>query len=221
MMSLMLRGERLPKLVRAIVYCAFVSALAACGGHADSSTATRIADQVATSTSVSASFTAVSATASQALATTTATATASATRAASTATPAPTQTRAATATATVAATATAMPTATATPEPPCPGAIDWSEAAAHVGQIMTVRGPVIDATFASASRGQPTFLDIGRGYPDPARFTVVIWIPNRDNFPAPPEELYLGQTICVTGQVTLYNGSAEMEIIGPEDVQGS
>jgi hypothetical protein len=90
-----------------------------------------------------------------------------------------------------------------------------------VGQVVTVRGPVLDATFASESRGQPTFLNIGRGYPDPTRFTVVIWIPNRSNFPAPPEELYSGQTVCVTGQVTLYNGSAEMEIIGPEDIQPS
>jgi hypothetical protein len=117
------------------------------------------------------------------------------------------------------ATATsAPPTPTATPEP-CPSAIAWDVAAAHEGQIVTVRGPVVDATFASESRGQPTFLNIGRGYPDPARFTVVIWVPNRAYFPAPPEELYSGQTVCVTGQVTLYNGSAEMEIIGPEDIQ--
>jgi hypothetical protein len=132
------------------------------------------------------------------------------------ATPTPTAIQTIDSTATTAPEPTA--TATATPEP-CPGAIAWDEAAAHVGQIVTVRGPVVDATFASESRGQPTFLNLGKGYPDPGRFTVVIWIPNRDNFPAPPEELYRDQTICVTGQVTLYNGSAEMEIIGPEDIQ--
>lgn len=135
----------------------------------------------------------------------------------------------ATATAAPTATATATPTATATVTPlappvaavapaPCPGAIAWDAAGEHVGQIVTVRGPVVDAAFASASRGQPTFLNIGKGYPDPGRFTVVIWIPNRDNFPAAPEELYRGRMICVTGEVTLYNGLPEMEIIGPEDI---
>jgi hypothetical protein len=119
---------------------------------------------------------------------------------------------------TATATPVPSPTATATPEA-CPGAIAWDQAAAHVGQVVTVQGPVMGGTFASESRGQPTFLDIGRAYPDPTRFSVVIWIPNRANFSAPPEELYSGQTICVTGQVTLYNGSAEMEIIGPEDIQ--
>ena len=84
--------------------------------------------------------------------------------------------------------ARAIATATATPEA-CPGAIAWDPATAHVGQIVTVRGPVMDGTFAWESRGQPTFLNLGLGYPDPARFSVVIWIPNRANFPAPPEEL--------------------------------
>lgn len=84
--------------------------------------------------------------------------------------------------------------------------------------VATIRGPVVGATFASDSRGQPTFLDTGKGYPDPGRFTVVIWIPNRDNFPAAPEELYRGRIVCVTGEVTVYDGVPEMEIVGPEDI---
>ena len=81
-----------------------------------------------------------------------------------------------------------------------------------------MRGPVVGANFASESRGQPTFLDVGLAFPNPGRFTVLIWIPNRSNFPAPPEELYLGKTVCVIGEITLYDGAPEMEIIGPEDI---
>ena len=189
-----------------IAYVALVTLLVACGGGAVQPTSVRVADELATATIFSAPR----------LATTTNTQATSTPRR-----PNPSVTpRRATPTVMVAvstATTAPDPTATATPEP-CPGAIAWDEAPAHAGQIVTVRGPVVDATFASASRGQPTFLNLGKGYPDPGRFTVVIWIPNRDNFPAPPEELYRDKIVCVTGQVTLYNGSAEMEIIGPEDI---
>jgi hypothetical protein len=191
-----------------VVAVAFTMFFAACGGNTTRPTAPRVADQssAAPSSPVPTRSVPPAAPATATLA------------------PSPTGVtlRRVTATAIAASsTATAIqePTSTSTTAPePCPGAIAWDAAAEHVGQIVTVRGPVVDATYASDSRGQPTFLNIGRGYPDPARFTVVIWIPNRANFPAPPEELYSGQTVCVTGQITLYNGSAEMEIIGPEDI---
>lgn len=120
-------------------------------------------------------------------------------------------------------TATLPPAPTSTPPPtptpdPCPGAIPWDQAAAYAGQQVTVIGPVVGATWASQSRGQPTFLNLGLPYPDPARFTVLIWIDSRGAFPAPPEELYAGRIICVSGVVELYQGSAEMEITGPEQI---
>jgi hypothetical protein len=191
-------------------------ALAACGGsqHGDTTTA-RIVDDGATAVPTNTAHApALIATATQLPAT--------ATRPAPTATrPVPTATRPVPTPTSVSPTATpTQPPPTPTPDP-CPGAYAWDAAAQHVGEIVTIRGPVIDATFASDSRGKPTFLDIGKAYPAPDRFTVVIWIPNRDNFPGAPEELYAGQTVCVTGEITLYNGSPEMEIVGPEDIQSS
>src|SRR5680860_278891 len=82
---------------------------------------------------------------------------------------------------------TEAPTTTTTAKP---AALPWSEAMNHVGEHMTVEGPVMGTHYASSSNGQPTFLNIGRDYPDPDRFAVVIWGQDRGNFSTPPENAY-------------------------------
>jgi len=72
------------------------------------------------------------------------------------------------------------PTPTPTPKPTLtptktPGAVSWDRAKDHIGERITVYGAVVDTRYASSSRGRPTFLNIGKPYPDPGRFTVVIW----------------------------------------------
>jgi len=99
------------------------------------------------------------------------------------------------------------------------GSISWNEAKNHIGERITVCGPVVDGTWASGSSGKPTFLNLGEPYPDPDRFTVVIWIDNRGNFPQAPEDYYLGKTICVTGLITEYNGIPEIEVSYPSEIQ--
>jgi len=99
------------------------------------------------------------------------------------------------------------------------GSIAWHEAKNHIGERTTVCGPVVDATWASGSNGKPTFLNLGNPYPDPDRFTVVIWIENRSNFPQAPEDYYLGKTICVTGLITEYNEIPEIEVKYPSEIQ--
>lgn len=114
-------------------------------------------------------------------------------------------------------------TETPTPEPPtptptpdaCPGAIPWDQAIGYVGQEVTVIGPVASATWATESRGQPTFINLGLPYPDPGRFTVLLWIDARWRFDAPPEEMFAGKTVCVTGVVELYRGGAEIVVEYP------
>lgn len=92
----------------------------------------------------------------------------------------------------------------------CKDAVPWSEAKSHVGKQITVLGPVADTNYAATTPGKPTFLDIGKPYPSPDRFTVLIWGDARDAFPAPPEQMYAGKTICVTGLVEDYKGSPEI-----------
>ena len=103
-------------------------------------------------------------------------------------------------------------------EPPT-GAISWDEARNYIGERITLCGPVVSATWATGSKGKPTFLNIGEPYPDPDRFTVIIWGDYRGNFSQPPEDYYVGKTICVTGLIVEYQGIAEIEVKTPDQIQ--
>jgi len=120
----------------------------------------------------------------------------------------------------VSCTPSTAPAETTAPAPTQPsGAIAWNEAKYHFGERATVYGAVVDTHWASGSKGKPTFLNIGKPYPDPDRFTVVIWIDYRANFPQAPEVYYLGKTIYITGLITEYNGVAQIEAKDPSQIQ--
>ena len=87
----------------------------------------------------------------------------------------------------------------------------------YVGQNATVCGNVASAVFASISTGKPTFLHLGQPYPNQS-FTVVIWNFDRAKFGGPPEIMYQGKEICVTGLVELYGGKPGMTVHGPEQI---
>ena len=91
----------------------------------------------------------------------------------------------------------------------CESSISWKDAGQHFGERISVHGPVVGTRYAEASKGEPTLLYVGRDYPDQTRFTVVIWGADRANFSGPPENLYDGATICVTGMIEIYRGVAE------------
>ena len=124
----------------------------------------------------------------------------------------------------ISCTPSASPTPTLTPtptlaSPKSQSAIPWDEAKNHIGERAIIYGAVVDAKWASGSKGQPTFLNIGKTYPDPNRFTVVIWIENRDKFSEAPEVYYSGKTIYVTGLITEYKGVVEIEVEDPSQIQ--
>jgi hypothetical protein len=79
-------------------------------------------------------------------------------------------------------------------------------------------GTVVSTKYASESNGKPTFLDMCYAYPDPNRFTVVIWDDNRDKFPQPPEDYYDSKTIYVSGLIVLYDGVPEIEVTSPTQI---
>jgi len=97
--------------------------------------------------------------------------------------------------------------------------ISWDEAQDHIGERLTVCGPVKSTYYSSGSKGKPTFLNIGEPYPDPDRFTVIIWGENRGNFPEPPESYYEDKDICVTGLIVSYEGIPEIEVTSPEQIE--
>jgi len=83
-----------------------------------------------------------------------------------------------------------------------------AEAKEHFGEVATVCGEVVSTRFASTSRGEPTFLNLDRPFPNQV-FTVVIWGNNRNKF-GNPEDAFKGKHICVSGKITAYDGLPEI-----------
>lgn len=98
-------------------------------------------------------------------------------------------------------------------------AIAWDEAGRHVGETVTLCGPVVNSSFSSSSTGQPAFIDIGVAYPDTERLSLVVWGENRGNFNGAPESMYLDELICVTGEVYVRNGVCYVEVTTPSQIE--
>lgn len=90
------------------------------------------------------------------------------------------------------------------------------EAAHHLGQKATVCGVVASAHYAARSRAQPTFLNLGKPYPDEI-FTAVIFGSNRAKF-GTPETTLRGKRICVTGTIRRYRGEPEIILKNPSQI---
>ncbi len=92
------------------------------------------------------------------------------------------------------------------------GAIPWQEASQHIGETVTIYGLVKDSSYLRDSNGQPAYIDIGAAYPDDSRVTMVVWGEDRGNFPDNPEAMYLGKTVCVTGELYAYEGATYVKV---------
>jgi hypothetical protein len=66
--------------------------------------------------------------------------------------------------------------------------ISPEDAAGNVGETAMVCGIVASAKFAAGSRAQPTFLDLGKPYPNGV-FTAVIFGTDRAKFGTPETSL--------------------------------
>jgi DNA/RNA endonuclease YhcR with UshA esterase domain len=89
------------------------------------------------------------------------------------------------------------------------------EAARHVGENATVCGVVASATYASRLNAQPTFLNLGKPYPDQV-FTAVIFGKDRSKFGTP--ETLRGKQVCVMGEIRLYHGKPEIILTDPKQL---
>jgi hypothetical protein len=98
--------------------------------------------------------------------------------------------------------------------------VSWSEAAAHVGQSVALDGPVASASYRPDVSGQPTFVNLGRDYPDPTRAQLVVWGEHRAGFPgaSPETMLHAGVRVCARGTLTSYNGVLEIIISSASEV---
>lgn len=98
------------------------------------------------------------------------------------------------------------------------GALDWSEARANIGSTATVCGAVVSTFTATRSAGQPTFLNLGRDYPDTTGFTAVIFDDHRSAFPFDPALEYDQREICVSGEIRPHEDFVQIEARSPEQI---
>jgi len=89
--------------------------------------------------------------------------------------------------------------------------ISPEDAINHIGQQATVCGNVSSTHFSSRSKGQPTFINLNRPYPNQI-FTVLIWGSDRSKFPGAPENYYSNKRICVSGKIQQYKGAPEIVV---------
>jgi micrococcal nuclease len=92
------------------------------------------------------------------------------------------------------------------------------DAAKFIGHQKTVCGMVASAHFATKSKGQPTFINLDKPYRNQV-FTVMIWGSDRSKFDKPPETLYSGKEICVTGMIQSYQGRPEIIVKDPSQIK--
>jgi len=100
---------------------------------------------------------------------------------------------------------------------PVRGEIAAKDAENYLGKTETVCGQVASATHALRAKGQPTFLNLDEPFPNQI-FTIVIWGSDRAEFPEPPEKVYKGKRICVTGAITSYQGKPQIVVKDPKQI---
>jgi hypothetical protein len=91
------------------------------------------------------------------------------------------------------------------------------EAKNHIGEVATVCGEVASTHYAPSTKGQPTFLNLDKPYPNPV-FTILIWGSNRSKF-GTPENDYKVKRICATGKITEYRGGPEIVADNPGQIK--
>jgi hypothetical protein len=95
--------------------------------------------------------------------------------------------------------------------------ISAAEAKNHVGERGTVCGEVVSTHYAARSRGNPTFINLDKPYPDQI-FTVLIWGSDRPKF-GDPEATYRNKHVCVTGKIGDYKGVPEIIAYEPSQIK--
>ena len=93
-----------------------------------------------------------------------------------------------------------------------------SDAKSLIGKREIVCGQVASANFAVRTKGQPTFLNLDRAYPNQI-FTVLIWGNNRVKFGGAPERIYSRKKVCVSGMISSYKGAPEIVVTEPSQIR--
>lgn len=90
------------------------------------------------------------------------------------------------------------------------------QAKSHIGETATVCGVVASAHYAATSRGNPTFVNLDKPYPNQV-FTILIWGDDLAKF-SPKPSTWEGKRVCATGTISSYRGSPEIVAKNPNQV---
>lgn len=96
--------------------------------------------------------------------------------------------------------------------------INASEAINHVNEYKIVCGKVVGSKYIARSKGQPTFINLDKAYPNQI-FTILIWGSDREYFTSDPEETYRDKDVCVEGMIKSYKGKAEIIVTTPHSIK--
>jgi hypothetical protein len=92
------------------------------------------------------------------------------------------------------------------------------EAVHHVGETATVCGLVVSASYLPLAPQSPTFLDLGKPFPNQI-FSAIIFGSDRAKFGA-PETSMRDKTVCVSGEIFLYEGKPKIILHDPKQLSG-
>lgn len=92
-----------------------------------------------------------------------------------------------------------------------------AEARDHIGTPAEVCEKVASADYLQQVGGEPTFINLGRPYPNQT-FTAVIWDDDRTKWTNPPEQQYDGQEICVSGRIENHEGTPQIIVSSPKQI---
>lgn len=99
-------------------------------------------------------------------------------------------------------------------------AIKWTKATKYPGERKKIYGTVKEVFHAKFSNGKPTFINIGKSYPDSNRVTAVIWEEDRGKFPSSVKKKYLNKVVCVTGVIEIIDdGSISIKVSSPSQIK--
>jgi len=89
------------------------------------------------------------------------------------------------------------------------GGIPWNHASEYAGTVQRVCGPLV----SDGQSEDDVFLDLGLSYPDPGRFTIVVWDVGA------LEPIAYGSTLCTSGRIVLYNAVPQIQLRDPGKIE--
>ncbi len=93
--------------------------------------------------------------------------------------------------------------------------IKIDDAKNHVGDSVKICTKIYGGKFVESN--SLTLLNAGGYYPN-APLTIVITAAARNQFNK-PEEYYKGAEVCVTGNITMYNGKPQIEVTAKDQIE--